>query len=75
MKALSCENNEVYIGLDVHREYFVASCICEGTVVNWCRTLGMMTVAGSRKCATRRFVSEGCNAGHSPIVRMRGHSA
>jgi transposase len=38
------EGKEVYIGLDVHRECFVASCICEGTVVKRCRMPGTAAV-------------------------------
>jgi hypothetical protein len=29
----SYEGKQVYMGLDVHREFFVASCICAGVVV------------------------------------------
>lgn len=27
----------VYIGIDVHRTFFVASCVCDGAVVKRCR--------------------------------------
>ena len=30
MKTTSYKGKQVYIGLDVHREFFVASCISEG---------------------------------------------
>ena len=30
----------MYIGLDVHREFFVTSCICDGVLVKWCRMPG-----------------------------------
>ena len=40
MKTPSYEGKQVYIGLDVHREYFVASCICDGVVVKRCRMPG-----------------------------------
>ena len=40
MKTASYEGKHVYIGLDVHRELFVASCICEGVVVKRCRMPG-----------------------------------
>jgi hypothetical protein len=40
MKTPSYEGKEVYIGLDVHRECFVAGCICERTVVKLCRIPG-----------------------------------
>jgi transposase len=40
MKTTSYEGKQVYIGLDVHREFFVASCICEGVVVKRCRMPG-----------------------------------
>jgi len=40
MKTTSCEGKQVYIGLDVHREFFVASCICDGIVVKRCRMPG-----------------------------------
>jgi hypothetical protein len=33
----SYEGKQVYMGLDVHREFFVASCICDGVVVKRCR--------------------------------------
>ena len=36
----SYEGKQVYIGLDVHREFFVASCICDGVVVKRCRMPG-----------------------------------
>ena len=36
MKTTSYEGKQVYIGLDVHREFFVASCICEGVAVKRC---------------------------------------
>ncbi len=29
----SYEGKQVYVGLDVHREFFVTSCICDGVVV------------------------------------------
>ena len=29
MKTASYESKQVFIGLDVHREFFVASCICD----------------------------------------------
>ena len=32
----SYEGKQVYMGLDVHREFFVASCICDGVVVKRC---------------------------------------
>ena len=37
MKTTSYEGKQVFIGLDVHRECFVASCSCEGVVVRRCR--------------------------------------
>lgn len=40
MKTTSYECKQVYIGLDVHREFFVASCISEGVVVKRCRMPG-----------------------------------
>jgi len=40
MKTISYEGKQVYIGLDVHREFFVASCICEGEIVKRCRMPG-----------------------------------
>ena len=40
MKTTSYEGKQVFIGLDVHREFFVASCICEGVVVKRCRMPG-----------------------------------
>jgi hypothetical protein len=40
MKTPSYEGKQVYIGLDVHRECFVASCISEGAVVKRCRMPG-----------------------------------
>jgi hypothetical protein len=40
MRTPSYEGKQVYIGLDVHRECFVASCISEGTVVKRCRMPG-----------------------------------
>ena len=40
MKTASYEGKQVYIGLDVHRECFVASCICDGAVVKRCRMPG-----------------------------------
>jgi hypothetical protein len=33
MGTRSYEGKQVYIGLDFHREFFVASCICDGVVV------------------------------------------
>ena len=36
----SYEGKQVYMGLDVHREFFVASCICDGVVVKRCRMPG-----------------------------------
>lgn len=36
-KRVSYEGKQVYIGLDVHRSFFVASCLCEGIVVKRCR--------------------------------------
>ncbi len=37
MKITRYEGKQVYMGLDVHREFFVSSCICDGVVriVNW----------------------------------------
>ncbi len=29
----SYEGKQVYMGLDVHREFFVSSCICDGVLV------------------------------------------
>jgi transposase len=40
MKTTSYEGKQVYIGLDVHREFFVASCICDGVAVKRCRMPG-----------------------------------
>jgi len=40
MGTLSYEGKQVYMGLDVHREFFVASCICDGVVVKRCRMPG-----------------------------------
>jgi hypothetical protein len=40
MKMTSYEGKQVFIGLDVHREFFVASCICDGVVVKRCRMPG-----------------------------------
>ena len=34
---VSYAGKRVYIGLDVHRAFFVASCVCEGVVVKRCR--------------------------------------
>lgn len=34
---VSYKGKRVYIGLDVHRSFFVASCVCEGDVVKRCR--------------------------------------
>ena len=37
----SCyEGKQVYMGLDVHREFFVSSCICDGVVGKRCRKPG-----------------------------------
>jgi hypothetical protein len=36
----SYEGKQVYMRLDVHREFFVASCICDGVVVKRCRMPG-----------------------------------
>ena len=36
----SYEGKHLYIGLDVHREFFVASCIYDGVVVKRCRMPG-----------------------------------
>lgn len=36
-KTVTYEGKTVYIGLDVHRSFFVSSCICEGVVVKRCR--------------------------------------
>lgn len=36
-KGVSCAGKRVYIGIDVHRSFFVASCVCEGQVVKRCR--------------------------------------
>lgn len=33
MGASSCEGKQAYVGLDVHRQFFVTSCICDGVVV------------------------------------------
>jgi hypothetical protein len=40
MKTTSYEGKQVWIRLDVNREFFVASCICEGVVVKLCRIPG-----------------------------------
>jgi lipid-binding SYLF domain-containing protein len=40
MKTTSYEGKQVFIGLDVNRKFFVASCICEGVVVKRCRMPG-----------------------------------
>ena len=34
---VSYAEKRVYIGIDVHRAFFVASCVCEGVVVKRCR--------------------------------------
>ncbi len=36
----SYAGKQVYRGLDVHREVFVTSCICDGVVVKRCRMPG-----------------------------------
>ena len=37
---ITYEGKHVYIGLDVHRESFAASCICDGVVVKRSRIPG-----------------------------------
>jgi transposase len=53
MKAPSYEGKQVYIGLDVHRECFVASCISEGAVVKRCPMPG--TAEAVVSLVTRAF--------------------
>jgi hypothetical protein len=36
----SYEGKQVYMGLDVHREFFVASCICDGLSLSGAECLG-----------------------------------
>lgn len=36
-KRVSYAGKQVYIDIDVHRSFFVASCECDGVVVKWCR--------------------------------------
>lgn len=36
-KVVSSAGKHVYIGIDVHRSFFVASCLCDGEVVKRCR--------------------------------------
>lgn len=36
-EVVSCAEKRVYIGIDVHRSFFVASCLCDGEVVKRCR--------------------------------------
>ena len=36
-KGVSYAGKRVYIGIDVHRAFFVSSCVCEGKVVKRCR--------------------------------------
>ena len=36
-KSVSSAGKRVYIGIDVHRMFFVASCVCEGEIVKRCR--------------------------------------
>jgi len=36
-RGVSYAGKRVYIGLDVHRSFFVASCLCDGFVVKRCR--------------------------------------
>jgi transposase len=44
----SYEGKQVYMGLDVYREFFVASCICDGDVVKRCRMTGAAEAVISR---------------------------
>ena len=37
VERVSYAGKRVYIGIDVHRGFFVASCVCEGVVVKRCR--------------------------------------
>ena len=37
VERVSYAGKRVYIGIDVHRASFVASCVCEGVVVKRCR--------------------------------------
>ena len=36
-RSVSFAEKRIYIGLDVHRSFFVATCLCEGAVVKRCR--------------------------------------
>ena len=53
MKTTRYEGRQVYMGLDVHREFFVASCICDGVVVKRCRMPG--TVEAVISLVTKEF--------------------
>ncbi len=53
MKTTTYEGKQVYIGLYVHREFFLASCISEGVVVKRCRMPG--TAAAVVALARKEF--------------------
>jgi hypothetical protein len=54
MKTISYEGKHVFIGLDVHRGFFVVSCICEGVVMQRCRMPGTAEAVISLLCPHSR---------------------
>ena len=62
MKTTSYEGKQVFIGLDVHREFFVASCICDGVVVKRCRMPG--TAAAVISLVSKQFGGARVRAAH-----------
>jgi transposase len=49
----SYDGKQAYMGLDIHREFLVASCICDGVVVKRCRMPGAAEAVIS--LATKEF--------------------
>ena len=75
----SYEGKQVYMGLDVHREFFVASCICDGVVVQRCRMPG--TAEAVISLVSREFGGASVRAAYgagltlhwyAPLVRSTG---
>jgi transposase len=64
MGAPSYEGKQVYMGLDVHREFFVASCICDGVVVKRCRMPGAAEAVVSLE--TKQFSGASVLAAYEP---------
>ncbi len=66
----SYEGKQVYMGLDVHREFFVSSCICDGVLVKRGHRYGVTAIKLRTQSPTSLFSSSAIKLKLS-LIRVR----